>query len=93
MSLQIQPIVSLAHKLNLNVEEAVMKLVTYFKKMGADFVYDLKLAEDIALLEHQREFLESHRNKRFTFKYFKTSKSKGVNIKITDAYCLKILCQ
>ena len=62
MSLQIQPIVSLAHKLNLNVEEAVMKLVTYFKNMGADFVYDLKLAEDIALLEHQREFLEAHRN-------------------------------
>ena len=62
VSLQIQPIISLAHKLNLNVEEAVMKLVTYFKNLGADFVYDLKLAEDIALLEHQREFLEAHRN-------------------------------
>ena len=64
VSLQIQPIVSLAHKLNLDVEETVAKLVTYFKKLGADCVYDLKMAEDIALLEHQREFLESFRSKK-----------------------------
>ena len=64
VSLQIQPIVSLAHKLNLEVEETVAKLVTYFKNLGADCVYDLKMAEDIALLEHQREFLESFRSKK-----------------------------
>ena len=64
VSLQIQPIVSLAHKLNLDVEETVQKLVTYFKKMGADCVYDLKIAEDIAMFEHQREFLEAFKSKK-----------------------------
>ena len=58
VSLQIQPIISLAQKLNLSVESTVLKLVKYFKNLGADFVYDLKLAEDMALIEHQRELFE-----------------------------------
>ena len=53
VSMQIQPIISLAQKLNLSVENTVFRLVTYFKNLGADFVYDLKIAEDLALLEHQ----------------------------------------
>lgn len=58
VSLQIQPIISLAHKLNLSVDDAVTKLASYFKDLGADFVFDLKLAEDISMQEHQRELLE-----------------------------------
>ena len=58
VSLQIQPIISLAQKFNLSVESTVLKLVKYFKNLGADFVYDLKLAEDMALIEHQRELFE-----------------------------------
>ena len=58
VSLQIQPIVSLAQKCNMPVDLTVLKLVKYFKNLGADCVYDLKVAEDIALIEHQRELLE-----------------------------------
>ena len=62
VSMQIQPIISLAQKLNLSVEDTVLRLSTYFKKLGADFVYDLKIAEDLALLEHQHEFIEAYRS-------------------------------
>ena len=62
VSMQIQPIISLAHKLNLSVENTVLRLSTYFKKLGADFVYDLKIAEDLAMLEHQHEFIEAYRS-------------------------------
>ena len=58
VSLQIQPIVSIAQKFNLSVDATVLKLVKYFKNLGADFVYDLKVAEDMALIEHQRELFE-----------------------------------
>jgi len=59
VSLQIQPIVSIAQKFNLSVDATVLKLVKYFKNLGADFVYDLKVAEDMALIEHQRELFEA----------------------------------
>ena len=62
VSMQIQPIISLAQKLNLSVENTVFRLVTYFKNLGADFVYDLKIAEDLALLEHQHEFIKAYRS-------------------------------
>jgi len=64
VSLQIQPIISLAQKFNLSVESTVLKLVKYFKNLGADFVYDLKLAEDMALIEHQRELFEAYNSGR-----------------------------
>lgn len=34
----------------------------YFKKLGADLVLDIKLAEDIALLESQNEFMERYKS-------------------------------
>jgi len=64
VSLQIQPIVSLAQKFNLTVDETVFKLVKYFKNLGADFVFDLKVAEDMALIEHQRELIEGIKSER-----------------------------
>jgi len=59
VSLQIQPIISLANKLQLSVDMAVSKLVTYFKNLGADLVYDLKVAEDMAMIEHHKELIEA----------------------------------
>lgn len=39
------------------------KLFTgYFKKLGADLVLDIKLAEDLALLESQNEFMERYKS-------------------------------
>lgn len=58
LSIQIQPLVSLAQKLQLSVDQTAKKLTSYFKSLGVDRVYDLKVAEDLALLEHQREFIE-----------------------------------
>lgn len=34
----------------------------YFKKLGADLVLDIKLAEDLALLESQNEFIERYKS-------------------------------
>lgn len=38
----------------------------YFKKLGADLVLDLKLAEDLALLESQNEFIERYKAAKAT---------------------------
>ncbi len=62
VSLQVQPLVSLANKLGLSVQDTLGKLTRYFRNLGADAVYDLKLAEDITLLEQEREFLEAYRS-------------------------------
>jgi iron only hydrogenase large subunit-like protein len=62
VSFQLQPILSLAHKLGLTVDDAVLKLTKYFKDLGADYVFDMKLAEDISLLEQQREFVEAYKS-------------------------------
>ena len=34
----------------------------YFKSLGSDYVFDLKLAEDISLLEQKHEFLQHYQN-------------------------------
>lgn len=34
----------------------------YFKKLGADMVLDIKIAEDLALLESQNEFIERYKS-------------------------------
>jgi len=36
--------------------------IGYFKKLGADLVLDLKIAEDLALLESQNEFIERYKS-------------------------------
>lgn len=36
----------------------------YFKKLGADLVLDLKLAEDLALIESQNEFMERYKSSK-----------------------------
>jgi hypothetical protein len=34
-------------------QEAAEKLCAYFKSLGADFVFDLKFAEDLSLIEQE----------------------------------------
>jgi len=62
VSLQIQPIISLAKKYNISIKEATNKVSAYFKILGADYVFDIKVAEDISLIEQKREFLDHYQN-------------------------------
>lgn len=39
-----------------------LNFIGYFKKLGADLVLDIKLAEDFALLESQNEFIERYKS-------------------------------
>jgi len=56
-SLAVQPIVSLSTKYKLSPQETAEKLSTFLKGMGADMVLDMKLAEDLSILEQQEEFI------------------------------------
>lgn len=38
--------------------------IGYFKKLGADLVLDIKLAEDLAILESQNEFMERYKSSK-----------------------------
>ncbi|XP_050532652.1 cytosolic iron-sulfur assembly component 3 [Daktulosphaira vitifoliae] len=62
VSLSIQSCVSFALSNNISVQQAALKICGYFKQLGANLVYDLKLAEDIALLESQEEFMERYQS-------------------------------
>ncbi|KAJ8933935.1 hypothetical protein NQ314_013691 [Rhamnusium bicolor] len=61
VSVSIQPILSLAIRYNLLPNDCAAKLVQYFKKLGADMVIDMTVADDFALLESQREFIRRYR--------------------------------
>lgn len=53
-----QSLLSIAKKFQLQPEEAVKHLAGYFKQLGADYVLDTKIADDLALLESRDEFLK-----------------------------------
>lgn len=57
-----QSILSLAQRYNLLIEECCRLLCGYFKSIGADFVLNSKIADDLALLESRNEFIERYRN-------------------------------
>jgi len=57
-SLALQPLLSIAHKIGLSVQDTTEKLVTFLKRLGADLVFDMKLAEDWSILELQREYTQ-----------------------------------
>ena len=63
ISLQMQPLLSLADKLGMEPADLTSKLCSYLRSRGADAVFDLRPAEDICLLEMQREFVERWREK------------------------------
>lgn len=46
----------------MNPEKVAGCLVTLFKSLGADKVVEMSLAEDLALMESQFEFVERYRN-------------------------------
>jgi len=56
-TLAIQPIISLSVKYKLSPQELSEKLCTFLKSLGADLVLDLKVAEDISVLQQQQEFI------------------------------------
>lgn len=53
-----QSLLSIAKKYLLSPENAVKHLAGYFKQLGADYVLDTKVADDLALLENRDEFLK-----------------------------------
>ena len=38
------------------------RLCSYFKSLGADFVFDLKLCEDLSLVKQIQEFVENKKS-------------------------------
>lgn len=61
VSLSIQPVLSMAQRYELKPEQALHKLAGYFYKLGADVVLDMTIADDFALLESAKEFVERYK--------------------------------
>ena len=59
-SISPQSLASIAAKLMLSMEECMAKLVTFFKNLGFDYVFDTNLARTISLLEMQEEFVQRY---------------------------------
>lgn len=57
VSLSIQPVLSLAVRYGLAPNECAAKLSGYFRRLGADMVVDMTMADHFALIESQREFV------------------------------------
>lgn len=62
VSVSIQPILSLAVSFNLKPNECAAKLSGYFKRLGADLVVEMSIADDFALIEAQKEFIRRYRS-------------------------------
>ncbi|BES87746.1 Transcription factor kayak [Nesidiocoris tenuis] len=63
VSIAVQTVVSIAQAVNLAPETCLGKLTGLFRRLGADMVLDIGLAEDLALIEEFKEF--TARYKRF----------------------------
>ncbi|XP_017755607.1 PREDICTED: probable cytosolic Fe-S cluster assembly factor CPIJ010948 isoform X2 [Eufriesea mexicana] len=61
VSLSVQAVLSVAERYSLNSEEALNKLAGYFYQLGADLVLDMTVADDFALLESAKEFIERYK--------------------------------
>lgn len=61
-TIAVQPLISLAHRFELGVEEAARHLSGYLRQLGADYVLSTKIADDLALLECRQEFVERYRD-------------------------------
>lgn len=58
-----QTLLSLAYKYgSANVEEIAERLTGYLKRLGADFVLNTKIADDLSLIESRNEFLERYKS-------------------------------
>ncbi|CAG9854505.1 unnamed protein product [Phyllotreta striolata] len=63
VSISIQPLLSLSVRYQLTPNECASKLAHYFKRLGADMVVDMSVADDLAILESQREFIRRFRSR------------------------------
>lgn len=61
VSLSVQPVLSLAQRYELTSEQTLHKLAGYFYRLGADTVLDMTAADDFALLEAAKEFVERYK--------------------------------
>ncbi len=62
VSLQLQPILALAERFSdKSVQGAAEKVCTFLKSLGADYVVDLRAAEDLSLIEQRKEFLTRYK--------------------------------
>ena len=52
----------MALKYNLTTELAARHLAGYFKELGADYVLHTKIADDLALIEARKEFVERYKS-------------------------------
>lgn len=57
-----QPVLSLAYRYGLTIEKTAAHLSGYFRHLGADYVLNTKIADDLALLECREEFLIRYRS-------------------------------
>lgn len=62
VSLSIQPILSLAERYSMNSQETIEKVAGYFRELGADMILDMTIADDFALLECAKEFVDKYRD-------------------------------
>ena len=63
VSLSHQTIASFAAKYLLSFQDSALKLVSFFKSLGVDYVFDLTLARHLSLIEESREFIEKYKKK------------------------------
>lgn len=63
VSLSPQAVLSIAAKYSLGTDECAQKLASYFKKLGADFIFDTNFARSLSLFEAEREFLKRYKEK------------------------------
>ncbi|XP_076235520.1 putative cytosolic Fe-S cluster assembly factor GH10760 [Calliopsis andreniformis] len=61
VSLSVQAVLSIAERYNLSPKQAQYKLAGYFYQLGADTVLDMTVADDFALLESAKEFVERYK--------------------------------
>lgn len=62
VSLSIQPVLSLAERYGLQPEETAQRIAGYFTRLGADTVLDMTVADDFALIESAKEFIERYKS-------------------------------
>uniref|UniRef100_A0A1B0B0G6 Iron hydrogenase small subunit domain-containing protein n=1 Tax=Glossina palpalis gambiensis TaxID=67801 RepID=A0A1B0B0G6_9MUSC len=58
-----QPVLSLAQRYGLTVENTIKHLCGYLRHLGGDIILNTKIADDLALLECRQEFIERFRSK------------------------------
>lgn len=61
VSVSVQAALSIAERYGLDPQQAVSKLAEYFCRLGADMVVDATVADDFALLESAKEFVERYK--------------------------------